>query len=87
MPFDPDSGLIFSEKIIESRRASRNEYDPFTNCLGGKPEYRPPLEGTESLKSIAIRKILCNLDQLTLEALEALPDVTLENLWLQVSRS
>lgn len=85
MPFDSDSGLQYSERVIKAREL--NEGSLLTKCLGRKPQYSSPHHGAESLGSLAKRKFLCNLDHLNAESLQGVPDVLLETLWNEIRRS
>lgn len=85
MPFDPESGLQYSERVIKVREP--NEVPLLNRCLGRKPQYSPPHHGAESLGSLATRKFLRNLGQLNAESLQGVPEVLLEKLWNDIRRS
>lgn len=86
MPFDPGSGLVFTETIVEGpfHRPSR---DQLMRCVGTPPIYSPPEKGTETLVSIAMRSILNNLDNIDSESLSTIPSMLLEQIWKAVQRS
>lgn len=84
MGFDKDSGLVFKETVLNGRHLSRN---CLKKCVGSKPVYNPPAQGTETLFSIALRKILCNLDELDIESLNGVPGILLEMIWKAIQRS
>lgn len=85
MPYDPDSGLVFSEKTIKN--ASAEEHKRSTACRGSRPQYVAPLKGPQTLVDVAMRKILCNLDMLDDESLSTLPSILLQEVWNAILRS
>jgi hypothetical protein len=85
MPYDPDSGLVFSEKIIKNESAQ--EFKRSTACRGSIPQYVSPVKGSETLVDIAMRKILCNLDMLDDASLSTVPSTLLQEVWNAILRS
>lgn len=84
MPYDPDTGLVYQETIVQK---SRNPTSTLTRCLGSRPRYCPPEEGAESLASASMRKLLCNLEMLDADSLGTVPLIVLEKLWKAITRS
>jgi hypothetical protein len=87
MPFDQDSGLVFNEKIIKkSRVRTKNRSNP-ARSLGQPPERQSSGDGTDSLFSVTLRKLLCNLDKLDPDSLSTVPEVVLKQIWKATQRS
>lgn len=86
MGFDPDSGLVFKETIVD-QHGNPFSRSSLKKCVGSKPVYCSPAEGTETLFSIAMRKILCNLEDLDIESLSGVPGILLEQIWKAIQRS
>ena len=84
MPFDRDSGLVFSEKVVKK---SKNAQDYFTRALGQPPKRCSTGDGCDSLYLVALRKLLCNLDILDTDSLSTIPGGILEKIWTAVQRS
>ena len=84
MPFDRDSGLVFSEKVVKK---SKNAQDFFTRSLGQPPKRCSTRDGSDSLYLVALRKLLCNLDILDTDSLSNVPGGILEKIWTAVQRS
>lgn len=86
MPFDRDSGLVFSEKVIKNskKKQSRNK-NKWT--LGQPPELRSAGDGSDSLYLVALRKLLCNLDEIDTDSLVTVPEGILVKVWKAIQRS
>lgn len=85
MPFDPDSGLVFSERIVKKPSATARESS--MRCIGMPPPRRSTGRGSGPLASHALRKVLCSLKQLDSGSLGYMPDRLLEMIWEAVQRS
>ncbi|KAF2717221.1 hypothetical protein K431DRAFT_288742 [Polychaeton citri CBS 116435] len=80
--YDWQSGLVYTEHLAQPPRS----YPKFGAACGKRPRYVAPCRGTQKLQDIALRKVLCNLEQLTLENLEPLQDLLRERLWEAIKR-
>lgn len=78
MPYDPDSGLVFRETIIKKPSDLRGDS---IRCAGRPPVPRTTGNGAGSLFSIALRKLLCNLDMLDSSSLSTIPEDFIEMIW------
>lgn len=87
MPFDRDSGLVFSEKVVEKPKKGSNAHDFLTRTLGQPPECRSTGAGTDTLYLIALRKLLCNLDNVDTNSLSTVPENILKQIWKAIQRS
>jgi len=85
MPFDRDSGLVFSEQLIKKVR-TRDRYNP-ARSLGQPPERQSSGHGSDSLFSVTLRRLLCNLDKLDSDSLSTVPEVLLKQIWKAIQRS
>lgn len=88
MPFDRDSGLVFSEKVIKhpKNRKSRSRDNPEWT-VGRPPELRSAGEGPGSLYLVALRKLLCNLNKIDTDSLVTVPEAILVKIWKAIQRS
>lgn len=83
--YDWSSGLAFAETVVGvTSKQSRDNLA--TRCLGRKPEYVPLPKGAQTLGSIVMRKLLCNLSSLD-EPLTTVPTAILEQIWTAICRS
>lgn len=82
--YDQETGLVYTEAIVSAPRTTAADW--FRRCRGRKPTYQAPARGPPSLQDVAIRLLLCNLDDLELHAVQALPDVMLQKVWEQIRR-
>jgi hypothetical protein len=80
MPFDSDSGLVFSEKVIKHPRKSRSRDNPEWT-VGRPPELRSAGDGSDSLYLVALRKLLCNLNKIDTDSLVTVPEGILVKIW------
>ena len=89
MPYDPDSGLVFSEKIVKKPKGRKGAdvRDIYTRSLGQPPARQSTGDGSGSLFSIALRKLLCNLDQVDSDSLSTVPELMLREIWKAIQRS
>ena len=87
MPFDRDSGLVFSEKVIRKSKKASNAHDFSTRSLGQPPKCYSTGDGTDSLYLIALRKLLCNLDNVETDSLSTVPEDILKQIWKAIQRS
>ena len=87
MPFDRDSGLVFSEKIIKKPKKVSNAHDFSTRTLGQPPKRCATGDGADSLYLIALRKFLCNLDNVETDSLSTVPEDILKQIWKAIQRS
>ncbi|KAM0715877.1 hypothetical protein Q7P37_008391 [Cladosporium fusiforme] len=89
MPFDPNSGLVFGEKVVKIGRSHRRDQTRqiLKRCLGTPPVYCPPPSGTETLVAITMRTILCNIHRLDSASLSTVPPILLEQIWKAIERS
>jgi len=85
MPYDPDSGLVFSETKITRKR--NEELERERRCIGRRPEYIPPADGPATLVELAMLKILRSLDILEVDSLSTVPPTLLERIWKAIVRS
>lgn len=85
MPFDPDSGLVFDEKIL--KKARKRHRDFLSKCIGQPPDRRSSGNGTDSLFEIALRKLLSRLNMLDSTSLSTVPEALLKKIWKAVLRS
>jgi len=86
MPFDRDSGLVFSEQVVKKSRKTRRRDNPAWS-LGQPPELCSAGNGLDSLYSVALRKLLSKLDKLDTESLSTVPEDILEKIWKAIQRS
>jgi hypothetical protein len=86
MPFDSDSGLVFSEKVIEHPKKSRSRENPEWT-VGRPPELRSAGDGSDSLYLVALRKLLCNLNKIDTDSLVTVPEGILVKIWKAIQRS
>ena len=84
MPFDRDSGLVFTEKVVKK---PKNAQDYFTRTLGQPPKRCSTGHGSDSLYLVALRKLLCNLVILDTDSLSNVPEGILEKVWTAIQRS
>lgn len=82
MPFDRDSGLVFSEKVIKRRPRHNPEA-----TLGQPPELRSAGNGSDSLYLVALRKLLSKLDKIDTDSLVTVPEAMLMTIWKAIQRS
>lgn len=87
MPYDPDSGLVFSETTLKVTRKMREELERETRCIGRRPEYVPPGDGPATLVELSMLKILRSLDMLDNDSLSTVPPTLLEMIWKAIIRS
>ena len=87
MPYDPDSGLVFSETTFKVTRKMREEHERETRCIGRRPKYVPPGNGPATLVELSMLKILCSLDMLDNDSLSTVPPTLLEKIWKAIIRS
>jgi hypothetical protein len=87
MPYDPDSGLVFTEKVVKRVRNKNEELERETKCTGRRPDYVPPENGPASLVDLSMLKILRSLDMLEADSLSTVPSTLLENIWKAITRS
>jgi hypothetical protein len=85
MPYDPDSGLVFSETKLKLKR--NEELKRETRCIGRRPDYVPPEDGPATLAELSMLKILRSLDMLDNESLTTVPPTILEKIWQAIIRS
>ena len=85
MPFDSDSGLVFSEKVV--KKSKKNAHDFSTRSLGQPPKRRSTGDGIDTLYLIALRKLLCNLDNVDTDSLSTVPEDILKQIWKAIQRS
>lgn len=83
MPFDADSGLVYSEKIIIPGRLPR---DGSMQCTGRPPKPVSKGTGSDALVEVAMRKLLRNLNDLDANPLSNVPDILLEKIWKAILR-
>ena len=86
MPFDRDSGLVFSEKVVKRSRKTRPRDNPSWS-LGQPPELCSAGNGSDSLYLVALRKLLSKLDKLDTDSLSTVPEDILEKTWKAIQRS
>ena len=86
MPFDRDSGLVFSEKVIRHARKSRSRDNPEWT-VGRPPELRSAGNGSDSLYLVALRKLLSKLDKIDTDSLVTVPEAMLMTIWKAIQRS
>lgn len=84
MPFDADSGLVFSEAIVK-KPAHPN--DTSLRCIGRPPVRSSIGNGSDSLVSVTLRKLLCSLDKLDANSLSTVPEGLLKKIWGAIQRS
>lgn len=87
MPYDPDSGLVFTEKVVKRARSKNEELRCENRCTGRRPDYVPPENGPASLVDLSMLKILRSLDMLEADSLSTVPSTLLENIWKAITRS
>jgi hypothetical protein len=87
MPFDSDSGLVFSEKVVKKSKKRANGHDISARCLGQPPKLRSTGDGSDSLYLVALRKLLCNLNNIDTLSLSTVPGAILEKIWIAIQRS
>jgi len=87
MPYDPDSGLVFSETTTKVTRKMREELERETSCIGRRPQYVPPGNGPATLVELSILKILRSLNMLEKDSLSTVPPTLLEKIWKAIIRS
>lgn len=87
MPFDRDSGLVFSEKVIKKSKKGSITHDCSTRSLGQPPKRCSTGDGIDSLYLVALRKLLCNLDNLDTSSLSTVPEDILKRIWEAIQRS
>lgn len=87
MPFDRDSGLVFSEKVIKKSKRRSDARDFFKRCLGQPPKLHSTGYGIDSLYLVALRKLLCNLGNVDTDSLSTVPEDILKQIWKAIQRS
>lgn len=87
MPFDRDSGLVFSERVVKKSKKRPNGYDDFTRSLGRPPKLRSTGLGSDALYLMALRRLLCNLKNIDAATLSTVPGGILEKIWIAIQRS
>lgn len=88
MPYDPDSGLVYTETVVTASGGHCKSYKQHSDrCPGSKPKYEAPSGGVHSLGRIAMRRILCHLDLLEPAALNSVPLHFVERIWEAARRS
>jgi hypothetical protein len=87
MPFDRDSGLVFSEKIIKTPRRGKDDRSNPARSLGEPPECQSSGDGSDSLFLVTLRKLLCNLDKLDSSSLSSVPEMILKEIWKAIKRT
>jgi len=85
MPFDRDSGLVFSEKIVKKLKERLHAEN--ARSLGQLPERRSTGDGPDSLYLIALRKLFWNLKKLDTDSLSTVPEAILVKIWKAIKRS
>lgn len=88
MPFDTESGLVYSERILTAsigrcRCPSRLKMTDYGFLNGGNASR----EGTTSLYATALRRLLNNLDKLDFDSLDSVPATLVDQLWKEITRS
>jgi hypothetical protein len=88
MPYDPSSGLVFSETVI---RVPSSTHRLIRNAAQGRRDRvlrsEPHPDGVRKLAEIALITMLRNLDGLTIEVLQSLEGMILERIWKAVKES
>lgn len=83
--YDADSGLVYQETIVKGSNRTRDDWH--LRHTGQRPKYEAPHDGPPTLQSIALRKVLCNFDDMDANALRDVPQIILEGLWSASKRS
>jgi hypothetical protein len=87
MPYDPNSGLVFSEAVIKQSRKRIYQIKRQTKSLGGRVKYVPPEHGPATLVELSMLTILRSLDMLDDNSLSTVPPTVLEKIWKSITRS
>jgi hypothetical protein len=87
MPYDPNSGLAFSEAVIKQSRKRIYQTKRQTKSLGGRLKYIPPEHGPATLVELSMHTILRSLDMLDDNSLSTVPPTVLEKIWKSITRS
>ena len=87
MPYDPNSGLVFSETVIKRQRHRNYSIKRQMKALGGRVKYVPPEHGPATLVELSMLKILRSLDMLDDNSLSTVPPTVLEKIWKSITRS
>lgn len=87
MPFDADSGLVYTEKIISKHPARFGGGESAYNGRGRRrPKRGVSANGPHTLKEMAKLTLLRNLDLVDAELLQSLPSSIVEYLWTAIRR-
>lgn len=83
--FDYDSGLVYRETIIRPRKGQR----PWVHRCPSDQMSKVPLDtrDVQSLRAIAMRRIVDQAHTLTLETLKAVPATIVVQIWNEIRRA
>lgn len=87
MPYDPNSGLVFSETVVKQSRKEFYRIKRQTKSLGARVEYVPPEHGPATLVELSMLTILRSLGMLDDNSLSTVPPTLLEKIWKSIVRS
>jgi hypothetical protein len=73
MPYDPNSGLVFSETVVKQSRKEFYRIKRQTKSLGARVEYVPPEHGPATLVELSMLTILRSLGMLDDNSLSTVP--------------
>jgi hypothetical protein len=87
MPYDPNSGLVFNETVVDLSRKKKNGLRRLMKCIGRSPDYVSPEHGPPTLVELSMLKILRSLSMLDEDSLSTVPPTLLEKIWKAITRS
>lgn len=82
--FDAESGQVYRETVVERRHKNVHKWEH--KYHGRKPYNVLSPRGANSLRSMVLRKLVCNADHLSPDTLAALPAHTAHQIRTAVRR-